>query len=283
MKPQALVNGETADRVSILDRGLQFGDGLFETIAVQNENPLLWERHARRLIAGARRLGIGLAAPVSWQSEVFQLCRGIGQGVLKITVTRGTSERGYSINPNATPTRILSISPWPAYPAANAHDGVAVRVCRTRLGRNPELAGIKHLNRLEQVLARMELNDGFAEGVMCNDANYAIEGTMSNLFLVQAGTVRTPDLSDCGVAGVMRETVLDQLRQLGVAARVEPVTLDELFQADEVFITNSLIGIWPVRRLAKSDQDPGHEFPVGATTKQIQIAIQDRYISGKRA
>ena len=283
MKPHALVNGEPADRLSILDRGLQFGDGLFETIAIENEKPLLWERHARRLSMGARRLSIALADPTTWQAEVFQLCRGIGKGVLKIIVTRGISGRGYATNSNAAPTRILNVSPWPDYPVANEHDGIAAQLCRTRLSRNPELAGIKHLNRLEQVLARMELDDSFAEGVMCSDTEHVIEGTMSNLFLLLDGVVHTPDLSDCGVAGVMREIILESLGQLEIPSRVGPVTLKELFQAEEVFITNSLIGLWPIRRIVESDQRTGREYPVGATTRKIQVSIQGRYISGKRA
>jgi 4-amino-4-deoxychorismate lyase len=274
-----LINGESADQISVFDRGIQFGDGLFETIAVQNGIPLLWERHTRRLIMGANRIGIALTDPVPWQDEALQFCRNIKRGVLKIMVTRGISGRGYTTDSSAPSTRVLSILPWPAYPASHARDGIAAAFCRTTLGRNPALAGIKHLNRLEQVLARMELSSAFPEGIMRDDIGHVIEGIMSNLFLIVRGEVRTPDLRECGVAGVMRETVLDELEALGLPHRVAPVTSIELLQADEVFLTNSLIGLWPVRKIVEvGSQKPSRELPIGAMTKRIQQAIRGHFI-----
>ena len=199
--------------------------------------------------------------------------------MLKIIITRGISGRGYTTDAGVAPTRVLSVTSWPDYPGSYARDGIVTPFCRMTLGRNPALAGIKHLNRLEQVLARIELGNTFPEGLMRDDAGHVIEGTMSNLFVVAHGEVRTPDLRDCGVAGVMRETVLNELKALGLPHRVVPVTTKELLQADEVFVTNSLIGLWPVRKIVESEtQGPSREYPFGAMTKTIRKSIQGQYI-----
>jgi len=158
--------------------------------------------------------------------------------------------------------------PWPDYPEEYRKLGVPVRWCETRLARQPRLAGIKHLNRLEQVLARAEWRDEFAEGLMCDTEGQVIEGTMSNLFLVQKGTLVTPDLSQSGVAGVMRAEVLEQADRLGIPHVLQPVSVGMVEQAEELFLTNSLIGIWPVARL-----EAQHYAVAGKITQTLQAAL----------
>lgn len=274
MNATVLVNGEPRDTVSVNDRGLQYGDGLFETIAVHAGRPLLLDRHLARLRRGAERLAIALPSTDLLTGEAANLCAEAQRAVLKIIVTRGCGGRGYACDAQAQPTRILKLSAWPERPAECARDGVAVRLCRTRLARNPRLAGIKHLNRLEQVLARAEWRDEYAEGLMSDDSGALIEGTMSNVFLVMDGVLATPALADCGVEGVMRAVVLDAAEALGIAARVGRVAMEDFGNAQEVFLTNSLIGIWPVRGLDRSaiGQD-GLELPVGPVTRRLQEAI----------
>jgi 4-amino-4-deoxychorismate lyase len=136
---------------------------------------------------------------------------------------------------------------WPDLPLACARQGVAVRMCDMRLGHNPRLAGIKHLNRLEQVLARQEWDDtGIMEGLLLDSGNNLVEGTMSNLFLVRDGVLLTPDLQRCGVAGIMRSQLLALADQLSINTEVCQLGMADLQAAEEVFICNSLIGIWPV-------------------------------------
>jgi 4-amino-4-deoxychorismate lyase len=255
-----LVNGVPAESVSSRDRGLQYGDGLFETVAVRHGAPRLWERHLERLFRDAARLGMPAPDAACLTEEGYRLCAGAERAVLKIIVTRGAAGRGYAPPSLAEPTRILNLSPWPVHPAQAAETGVAVRFCETRLGSNPRLAGIKHLNRLEQVLARSEWETDYAEGLMRDDSGNVIEGTMSNLFVVASGIVWTPDLSRCGVAGVMRGWVLDQFAG---AARAAPLRCDDVVRADELFLTNSVIGIWPVSRLGD------REYRVGPVTRRI--------------
>lgn len=268
-----LVNGVPTDAVSARDRGLQYGDGLFETIAVQRGAALLLDRHLARLQAGAARLGFGPPDTVLLGAEAARLCRGVERGVLKIIVTRGPGARGYRADPAATPTRVLSLSDAPAYPAAHAAEGVDVRLCRTRLASQPALAGLKHLNRLEQVLARAEWGDDRAEGLMQDESDNIVEGTMTNLFLVRDGALVTPALERCGIEGVMRALVLERAAQLGVRCRIETVAPAQLEQAHEIFLTNSLIGLWPVRRVEH------RSYAVGDTTRKIQQSIRDAHLA----
>lgn len=273
-----LVNGETGDRIAVFDRGLQYGDGLFETIAVVAGEPLLWERHLDRLARGATRLDIAMPSPILWRTEAERLCRMVPRGVLKLILTRGPAGRGYAPPDSAgAPTRILCRLPWPQYPATYAQQGVAVRFCETRLARNARLAGIKHLNRLEQVLARAELSGAFAEGLMTDESSQVIEGTMTNLFAVIDGVLRTPDLSGCGIEGVMRAVVLERAHEFGIPVTVAPLARAELRRASEVFLTNSLIGLWPVRRVEEQ------EYPIGEITRTIQAAIRSAHAGADTA
>jgi len=266
-----LINGQAVASVDARDRGLQYGDGVFETIAVYRGTPLLWERHLARLARGAERLSIRVPSEDLLRAEASALCAEGVRSVLKIIVTRGAGGRGYAAHGVGEATRILSLAPWPDYPQEFARDGVSLCVCDTVLGRNPALAGIKHLNRLEQVLARAEWRTEYADGVMCDGAGNVVEGTMSNIFLVVDGVLRTPEIAACGVEGVMRAVVLDAAKQLNIRVQVDRVTIDELRNAEEIFLTNSLIGVWPVRQLQDND------YVIGPVTRTIQQGIREAH------
>jgi 4-amino-4-deoxychorismate lyase len=245
-----LIDGNPSDTLPVSDRGLQYGDGLFETIAVVDGRPRLWPAHMARLQDGCERLAIPVPDPGQLFDEALQLCAAGGRGVLKLMVTRGSGGRGYRPPQPANPRRILAFHPWPDYPAEWWEQGVHLRYCDTRLGRNRALAGIKHLNRLEQVLARAEWDDpAVTEGIMLDDQERVIEGTMSNLFAVQGGTLKTPPLDECGVAGVMRAHVITLAQRLGIPCAERSLTRDDLTAADELFLTNALLRILPVARL----------------------------------
>jgi 4-amino-4-deoxychorismate lyase len=244
-----IINGVATDQLPASDRGLQYGDGLFETIAVAAGRPQLWQAHMARMQEGCDRLGIPFPGDELLLSEAEGLCKGIERGVLKIIITRGSGGRGYRPPETALPTRILSLHPWPDYPVENVKQGVWIRSCHTTLGIQPRLAGLKHLNRLEQVLARGEWNDpAIVEGVMCDPYGMVIEGTMSNLFFVRGDRVVTPALGGCGVAGVMRRQVLDACRALSIETLEQDITVEAAKASEGIFLTNSLIGVWPVRR-----------------------------------
>jgi 4-amino-4-deoxychorismate lyase len=251
-----LINGVPGDSIAALDRGLAYGDGVFRTLAVSEGKPEFWQKHMAKLAADCAALGIAAPDAAILADEARQLLQGADQAVLKITVTRGIGGRGYKPPEAAMPTRIVMRAPWPAYTPEMAAAGVAVRLCDTRLGLQPRLAGVKHLNRLEQVLARDEWSDpAISEGLMQDSDGRVIEGVMSNLFVVKDGEVTTPDLTRCGVAGVMRGLLAE-------SARIADLTLSEVRGADELFLTNSLIGLWPVR------QFDGQVFDIGPVTQR---------------
>ena len=254
-----LINGRPTDQLPAADRGLQYGDGLFETIVMVQGEPLLWERHMARLETGERRLGLPLENKTRLRQEVIGVAGDKSPAVVKLILTRGAGGRGYRPPVYPQVSRIISLHPWPRYPAQWFINGIQLRICSTRLGRNPRLAGIKHLNRLEQVLARQEWDDpDVPEGLMLDDENHVIEGTQSNLFLLKGRRLITPDLSACGVAGVVRALVLEIAAQFNLSVHVAAVSLGELKRADALFITNSLLGICPVASLEQRRFDIRH-------------------------
>jgi 4-amino-4-deoxychorismate lyase len=265
-----LINGAPGDSVGVFDRGLAYGDGVFRTLAVQGGRPEFWARHMAKLAADCGALGIPAPDAGLLAADARRLLAGEDRMVLKIIVTRGAGGRGYKPPVPPTPTRIVLRAPWPDYPAALAEQGVALRLCDTRLGLQPKLAGVKHLNRLEQVLARDEWSDpAIHEGLMCDSDGRAVEGVMSNLFVLRGGRLFTPDLGRCGVAGVMRGLVLEIAARQGIDARIADLALDELRSADEIFLTNSLIGLWPVR------QFDGRACQVGAVTRALAARLAE--------
>jgi 4-amino-4-deoxychorismate lyase len=265
-----LVNGQETDQLPATDRGLQYGDGVFETIAMQSGKPLLWDRHLARLAEGCRRLGLAPPDGALLRQELDRIAGQDARAVAKIILTRGVSGHGYRPPATQANTRIVRRLTWPSYPTEAARDGVTARWCATRLARQPLLTGIKHLNRLEQVLARAEWQDEYTEGLMRDTDDLVIEGTRTNLFLVLSdGTLATPDLSQSGVAGVMRAQVLDSLAALGLACRVGTVNVAMVESARELFLTNSLIGLWPVRQLEAK------HYVVGPVAKKIQATLQE--------
>ncbi len=204
----------------------------------------------RRLCQGCDRLGIHRPDTGLLRDEAIQEAGKMPKGVLKILITRGPGGRGYSPPASQQPCRALHTFPWPPYPADRVRRGVDVRVCDFRLGRNSRLAGIKHLGRLEQVLARSEWNEpAIAEGLMLDTEGRVIEGTMTNLFLRKGDRLYTPDVSDCGTAGIVRELVMDMAGESGLTLSVTDLYPEDVFAADGAFLTNSVIGFWPVRKL----------------------------------
>ena len=248
LEARCLINGREARTVPVGDRGLHYGDGVFETIAVRAGRPCLWSLHRHRLYRGLTRLGISTDGLNGLEDDIGRLLRGVTHAVLKLIVTRGPSPPGYGAKPSAAPTCILLRYPPRAYPQAWAEQGVAVRRCCTRLATGGALAGIKHLNRLEQVLARREWDDPrIAEGLMVDQSGRLIGGTMSNLFVFRGGALVTPSLQRCGIAGTVRARVLAQAAILGLSVVEADLSIDEIETADGAFLTNALVGVWPIR------------------------------------
>src|SRR5690554_6342212 len=271
-----LINGRPENRIEVADRGLQYGDGLFETIAYRNSQLEFISEHLSRLLEGCKRLKIVFSAEQQQLliNEVHAVCQQLkNDAVIKVILTRGAGGRGYRYQADMQTTRIISTHPLPIYPATHA-SGITVRICQQRLASNPSLAGIKHLNRLEQILARNEWQDDtIAEGLMFDHQERLIEGTMSNVFLVQGNQLWTPELSNAGIAGIMRQKLIETAQQLGITINVTSLNVEQLKQADELFVCNSLIGIWPITQIA----DYAMELLHGPLTKQLQQTLISRH------
>jgi 4-amino-4-deoxychorismate lyase len=262
-----LVNGQST-AVDPADRGLAYGDGLFETMAASDGRIRWLDLHLDRLEEGCRRLEIPAPSRSLVAREIEACCPRAGRAVVKLIVTRGPGARGYPPPDPPTPTRVLAVSQWPDYPDFFYRDGIVVRTCRLRLGENPALAGIKHLCRLEQVLAQLELRgEAVQQGLMLDASGCVAQGTTSNVFIVVGGELVTPSLARCGIKGVMRRVVLDAARTLHTPAVERDILPAELMGADEVFMTNALFGIWPVAEL------DGRRLRVGAVTQRLMAHL----------
>ena len=252
-----LIDGELGDCLPAADRGFHYGDGLFETVAWVEGHPCLWQRHLTRLEEGAVRLGIAPPARDDLLREAQAAAGDLPRAVVKIILTRGSGGRGYSPPPHAQPRRLVAAYPWPSYPETWMSRGIEALWCRTPLGSSPALAGVKHLNRLEQVLGRSEWTDpAIAEGIMCDAGGWMIGGTMTNLFLVSRDQLVTPRIDRCGVAGVMPGLVIDVALGLGIGVVEERLSPQDLAEVDAAFVTNSLIGLWPLRRVGETRLNP---------------------------
>ena len=262
------VRGKLTDSVPADDRGFQYGDGLFETLAIRGGQPRFWDLHYDRLHIGCERLGLPVPAERSLSSDLQRAVVAsdidIENATAKIIVTAGSGPRGYR-----RPDELRSVIRIGLYdsvlPVADAfREGVTVRLCQTRLAIQPQLAGIKSLNRLEQVLARREWRDpSIMEGLMLDTDDRLICGTMSNVFICSKDSIATPALSRCGVSGVMRRHIIASLARNGLHCDVRDIELDELYAADEIFLTNSQFGVLPVRRVGDEDSI------VGAMTRNV--------------
>lgn len=271
--PLILVNGEPADSIPADDRGFTYGDGVFRTLAMRAGAVPLWSRHYAKLAADCRALAIEPPPEAVLRADVRLVAGRMPDCALRITVTRGSGGRGYALPVPAMSRRVVAASALPEYPAEYAIRGVTVRYCTLRLAAQPQLAGIKHLNRLENVLARAEWDDpAIAEGLLCDVEGSVIEGTRCNLFLAERGALVTPDLSRCGVAGVTRDAIIELAAGNDMPCRIESISRERLEAADEVMLVNSLIGVWPVARLQGRSRA---RFDTAVRVRQWLDALRD--------
>lgn len=252
-----LINGSFEQGITPFDRGFAYGDGVFRTLKIDNGQPCHWSLHYQKLVADCATIGIVCPNSDLLISDIELLFSKKETAVAKIIITRGESERGYSIPAVTSPTRVMVKSKLPYYEDAFYVDGVALHVCETRLAAQPKLAGIKHLNRLENVLARAEWQDEMIfDGLLLDANDHVIECTMSNIFARFGDDLITPDLSQCGVAGVTRQRVLETAKTFNLNAKEKNLLLSNLLKADEVLISNSLYGVFQVTRIVNKTWKP---------------------------
>jgi 4-amino-4-deoxychorismate lyase len=261
-----LVDGHAETGLPLDDRGLAYGDGLFETIRFVAGRAPLWTGHMTRLARGCRRLRIEVPSKDQLLAEAQQIAGSERDAVIKIIVTR-SSGRGYAGDKDATARCMIMARSLPGIDANAYRHGVRLRWCALRLSMQPALAGLKHLNRLEQVLARGEWRDPrIYDGLLCDQEGEVVSATSANLFIVRRGVLLTPKLDRCGVAGVARATIL---RRAAYFCRVREARLrvDDVDSADEIFLSNAVRGIVPVRALAR------RRFRLGPVTRRLGYTL----------
>jgi 4-amino-4-deoxychorismate lyase len=266
---KVLINGsaqaDPSRAIDANDRGFQYGDGLFETALVAGGRVRFLDAHLERLASGCERLGISMPDRSVLAAEIGRVTSSAPRGVLKIILTRGVGARGYRPASDASPTRVVALYPPPDETPQRM---LTLRWCETRAARNARLAGIKHLNRLEQVLAQAEWQGAdVQEGLMLDTEGELVSATAANVFVVRDGALVTPDLRFCGVRGVMRGQVLRSARRLGIAVSEEPLWPHHVACASEVFLTNSVRGIRSVGALGE------HKWREAPVADQLSTAL----------
>jgi 4-amino-4-deoxychorismate lyase len=267
------INGIETQHLPVMDRGIQYGDGLFETVAYKDGALQFWDEHIFRMKCGAEKLGIAFPGDEKYYQDIKNLLDQAPDEncVIKLLLTRGSATRGYRQAAISKPTRAALANPWPDYQEdIITNQGIKIHVCKHPISTNPVLAGIKHLNRLDNVLARNEWGDEFHEGLMSDTHGNVIEGTMSNVFFIKNGILLTPDLERCGVNGIIRNQILSIARENNIETHIRNINNDEIDSMDEIFITNSIIAIWPV----KSVND--NQYSIGNMTRNFETELKQR-------
>ncbi len=265
----ALVNGGPPSTSLMVSRALHYGDGVFRTLLRFEGRWLDFDRHYVKLVQDCRALDLDPPHVGQLQAELEALGGGRATPQIgKVILCRTGGGRGYTPQGRVS-DRLLLRYPAPRFSASNYQEGIAVFRSPVTLAVQPLLAGVKHLNRLENVLASRHWPPQAQEALMCSASGQLICGSKSNLFWVEGQTLVTPRLNHCGVAGVMRSKLLDLARSLGIACNQVEAPFERLLAASEAFVCNSVIGLWPLRRVEH------HRFAgVGAITRQLRLALE---------
>ena len=275
MKKITLINGKNKTQISVFNRALQFGDGLFETIVFKKNKILFLDKHFKRLKEGCDKLNIINFPNDIWLKEIDTAISktSLHSGVIKIMLFRGVSSRGYGFKKTIKPIRIVHIFPLAKNRFFSFKKKIKTNVldvCSTKYGHNKKLAGVKHCNRLEQVLAKHEVVN---DGLMLDENAKVISTTNANIFIIKDNELFTPDLEDCGVCGTRRDVVLEIAEKLHIPTRITNITLNDVFNADEVFVTNTMLSVCEIKRVGQRK--------IGKTNQQIKRITNEFLIKEK--
>lgn len=241
-----IINGEFNSLLDISDRSFHYGDACFTTICVKQSRLQLWAKHLERLTNNCQRLGIQFAdwSAVLQSAERLIEKSGAESAVVKVVITRGRGGRGYSPKEVRWPSYVVSIHSFPSLYTNWHQNGINVGLSSVKLGKQPLLAGIKHCNRLEQVLIKDALDKTeFDDVLVCDFDDNLVESSAGNLFWLTQGQWYTPSLEYSGVEGVMRNCVLDYFAEKNSPVVQVTQNIGANFAADEMFICNSLMGV----------------------------------------
>ena len=239
------INTLTSDQISVFDRGFNYGDGFFTTAKISDGQVEHWDLHCARLLTCQQRLGFSALDFQQLHTDVMNVIRGVSLAGLKIVITRGEGGRGYGPPSSESHTIVLSMFEYPSHYLSLHQQGIELEIASTRLGLQPLLAGLKTLNRLEQVLIKQEINDNHWQDAVVLDLNgHVIESSMANLIVVKGNHFFTPSLQNSGIQGVYLQHLTSQY-----AISVCTIDLKQLLAMDAVFCCNSLMGLIPVTRI----------------------------------
>ncbi len=244
-----LINGEYQSHLPANDRSIQFGDGCFTTARITAGEVRFLSQHIARLQQACQRLAIPFTQWQILETEMSEMARSHNTAVLKVIISRGSGGRGYNPAQCEYPVRILSVSGFPSFYTEWKTNGITLGLSSVQMGINPSLAGIKHLNRLEQVLIRAELEQtNQHEAIVLDSDGMMVECCAANLFWREGDSVYTPYVNRSGVNGTMRQHIMAELAQQGRVVHQVRAKPDALLHADEAFICNALMPIIPVRQ-----------------------------------
>lgn len=276
------LSDERVSPLSLSNRGFAYGDGIFETIRVVDEKVPLLDYHRARFLRGVEVLALGAAVDMLnafdqyLESAVQQLqLQGHQNGLVKLVATRREGGRGYAPVSPSTADIYIQVFELPHYQETYYHEGIELGLCVHRLSQQPLLAGIKHLNRLDQVMGARELGDT-PEGLMLDQQNNVIEGTKSNLLAIIDGQIVTPELSSCGIRGTLLSALLagdslDDIAGEGKGVQERKLSIDDLHQAEALLMINSVFGVWPVKTFQQSS------YQMSAQVRALMAAIKVRF------
>ena len=261
----AIINGKEQSNISIFNRNFQYGDGLFETCVVNNNQILFWEKHLSRLDIGCRKLKIKNIEEEIWLKDIKKALSLTSKKncVLKLILSRGNSQRGYSYPDDILPVRVVIVSEMKN---VQAKESFSLEYASSGYHSNPNLAGIKHCNRIEQILARSSLKRD--EAIMLDENQNIISVTQGNIYFIFGQSLVTPKLDRCGVIGSRRSLILELAESIELNVEEGNVSMNDAKKADEAFISNSIMGIQSVNSIEE------YQLPKRLVTKQIKIAFE---------
>jgi len=250
----SLYNGKRQESIPLTNRGFRYGDGVFETLVIHHQQIELWSHHFQRLMLGCKALKIEFTLTEDQLlDEIMSICTDNEWYIVRLVVSRSGRGRSYRVLEGAGADRLISLYQWPNS-TQSPSQGLRLQTCSYQLPESPRLAKIKHLNRLDQVLATLEIDyNYFDEALLTDFSASVISGTMSNLFFVSNDSLITPLIKTVGIEGTMRSFVLDSANKIGIKSAIKTVTIDELMKANEIFMTNSLWAIKPVQQINEQE------------------------------
>ncbi len=245
MSQTVYINGIKNDCLTLSNRSIHYGDGLFETILVKNGKLLLLDLHLNRIVNDSKKLFFKAVSAEKINELLQPIIINYPNAIVKLIIARNQKSRGYAVSDQSEFDSIVVINALPVKKMQ-----LTAKICQTRLASQPLLAKIKHLNRLEQVLASNELEQGVDEGVLfLHKKDQLVETISSNIFVIKDDEISTPLLINAGVEGVAKKIIISTANKNGLVIKEKNINKHQLLNADSVFISNSIFGLRQLKQI----------------------------------